>query len=125
MLRSSRLRAMSLTAALASVSVAGCTEGRPPHDCDYDGSASDPACATCTLTYRFSNPAPTGSRLRIQPAGNATTVDIGPGTMTVRVPSDANGMPRAGKVDLLYFDLDIVFGPVNGVTTETRVCLLA
>jgi len=103
--------------------------GATTRTCGSDGtwSGSEPTCelTKCRLTYRFAAPAPTGSRFRIQPSASATTVDIGPGTMVVRVPRDAQGKPAAGNVELLYYDMDQVFGPVSGVSTETRVCLLA
>jgi hypothetical protein len=103
--------------------------GNASRTCGSDGSWAGvaPTCAeasTCTLVYRFADPSPTGSRFRIQPSSGATTVNVGPGSMIVRVPRDASNHPVAGSVELLYFDIDQYFGPVSGVTTETRVCLL-
>lgn len=106
--------------------------GSASRSCQSDGTwdGSAPTCGTatattCTLVYRFANPSPTGSRFRIQPSAGATTVDVGPGEIILRVPRDASGKPAAGAVELLYYDMDQFFGPVSGVTTETRVCLLA
>jgi hypothetical protein len=92
------------------------------------GSADDGGVVgadTCTLVYDFGEPNPANSRLRIQPIASATTVDIGPGRMIVRVPQNPmTGAPSSGTAELLYYVMDQFFGPVSGVTTETRVCLL-
>lgn len=104
-------------------------QGAATRTCGADGqwSGAAPSCALthCRLTYRFSEPNDAGSRFRIQPSAGSTTVNIGPGTMIVRVPRDGGSRPAAGDVELLYYDMDQIFGPVSGVNTETRVCLLA
>lgn len=76
----------------------------------------------CTLQYDIA----TGgdAALRINPGIGNTTRDIGPGTIRLRVASDSAGVPVDGTVELLYYDMDLFFGPVSGATTQTRVCLL-
>jgi hypothetical protein len=91
--------------------------------------SSDCEPQSCTLVYDLPHWSATNpSRFRIDPQtfiASAFTVNVGPGRMIVRVPRNtATGGPAPGTAELLYYDMDLFFGPNSGVMTETRQCLL-
>jgi len=121
------MRARLLLLCLVTLVAACKKDESTPSGCVPDADVSDLSCEAkhCLLAYRFSAPAPTGSRYRIEPIAAAATVDIGPGLMIVRVPRDASGKAASGVAELLYYEMDQFFTTTSGVTSEGRVCLLS
>lgn len=129
--------AASTTYCIGKSTVTGCGTCDPHATCNAttslcecntgyvgDGNRCDPdPLTTCTLAYDL--PSTNGPAMHVESLIGATTVSIGPGRLVVRVPRDpVSGHPVDGQAEIIFLEFDQYFGPVSGVLTQTRVCLL-